>query len=93
MSYDGLRDADEAGIGNWIVMLSGPVNASAVTDAAGNYSFTGLPAGTYTVCESQRYGWSQTGPLTESACTSGYGYTIVITAGQVLTLLDFGNVG
>jgi SdrD B-like protein len=93
LSYDGLHDADEAGLANWNVMLSGPVNATAVTDAAGNYSFTGLPAGTYTVCESQRFAWMQTGPLTASSCASGYGYTIVITAGQVVTLLDFGNVG
>ena len=93
MSYDGVHDADEAGLENWSVMLSGPVNASTVTDAAGSYSFTGLPAGTYTVCESQRFAWIQTAPPTASSCTSGYGYTIVITAGQGATDLNFGNVG
>jgi hypothetical protein len=93
MSYDGVRDADEPGIENWFVMLTGPVNATTTTDAAGSYSFTGLPAGTYTVCESQRFGWIQTAPQEASSCTSGFGYTIVITAGQVVTQLDFGNVG
>jgi hypothetical protein len=93
MSYDGVHDADEAGLENWTVMLSGPVSATAVTDAAGNYSFAGLPAGTYTVCESQRFGWMQTAPQGPSSCTSGFGYTIVITAGQAVSLLDFGNVG
>jgi SdrD B-like domain len=93
MSYDGVRDAGEAGIANWVISLSGPVNATTTTDAAGNYSFTSLPVGTYTVCEAQRFGWIQTAPQTESSCTSGFGYTIVITAGQVLTQLDFGNVG
>jgi len=93
LSYDGARDGDEAGIANWNVMLSGPVNGTIVTDAAGSYSFTGLPAGTYTVCESQRFGWLQTGPLTASSCTSGYGYTVVVPAGGTVPSLDFGNIG
>ena len=93
MSYDGLRDTEEPGIENWNVLLSGPVNATTVTDATGGYSFTGLPAGTYTICEAQRFAWMQTAPPDPSGCTSGFGYTIVITAGQVVTLLDFGNVG
>jgi hypothetical protein len=93
LSYDGLQQADEAGLANWYVMLSGPVNATTVTDAAGNYSFTGLPAGTYTVCESQRFAWIQTAPQTASSCTSGFGYTIVVPAGGVLGGLNFGNVG
>jgi len=92
MSYDGVRDADEAGLENWVVMLSGPVSATVVTDAAGNYSFTGLPVGTYTVCESQRFGWIQTAPQAASACTSGFGFTVVITGGPV-SAQDFGNVG
>jgi hypothetical protein len=31
------------------VSLSGPTSASTTTDASGNYSFSGIPAGTYTV--------------------------------------------
>lgn len=93
MSYDGVHDADETGLANWLVILSGPVNTSVMTDAAGNYSFTGLPAGTYTVCEGQRFGWIQTAPQGESGCTSGLGYTIVVGAGGSVTGLDFGNVG
>jgi hypothetical protein len=93
LSYDGVRDADEPGIENWFIMLSGPVSATTYTDAAGSYAFTGLPDGTYTVCELQRFGWIQTAPQTPSSCTSGFGYTIVITAGQGATDLNFGNVG
>ena len=93
MTYDGMRDADEAGLENWWIMLSGPVNATAATDAAGNYSFTGLPTGIYTVCAAQRFGWIQTAPQLEAACASGLGYTIVITAGQSVGQLDFGTVG
>jgi len=93
LTYDGVRDADEAGVENWWVMLSGPVNATVATDAAGNYSFAGLPAGIYTVCAAQRFAWIQTAPQVEAACASGLGYTIVITAGQSVGQLDFGNVG
>src|ERR1041384_3728392 len=93
LSYDGVRDADEPGIENWLIMLTGPVSTTTTTDAAGSYSFTGLPDGTYTVCEAQRFAWIQTLPQGPSSCTTGYGYTVVITAGQVITGLDFGNVG
>jgi hypothetical protein len=93
LSYDGVRDADEPGIENWFIMLTGPVSATVATDAAGNYSFTGLPDGTYTVCEATRFGWIQTAPQGPSQCTMGYGYTVVVVAGQVITGLDFGNVG
>src|SRR6185503_2747589 len=31
------------------VSLSGPASASTTADASGNYSFSGIPAGTYTV--------------------------------------------
>jgi len=94
LSYDGVRDADEWGIENWLIMLDGPgISTTVVTDAAGNYSFPNLPAGTYTVCESQRFGWIQTAPTEPNACTSGIGYTITIVGGQVVTGRDFGNVG
>jgi hypothetical protein len=92
-NYDGVQQTGEAGLANWYVMLSGPVNATAITDAAGNYSFTGLPAGTYTVCEAQRFAWIQTAPQTASSCTSGFGYTIVVPAGGAVNALNFGNVG
>ncbi len=49
---DGTKDADEAGIPGSVVELVGPsgsVVASRTTDAGGNYSFTGLVPGTYTV--------------------------------------------
>jgi hypothetical protein len=93
LSFDGVRDPDESGIENWLIMLSGPVSATTTTDAAGNYSFTGLPDGTYTVCEAQRFAWIQTLPQGPSSCTMGFGYTFVVAAGQVVTGLDFGNVG
>ena len=48
-----LRDAGESGIGGVAVTLSGAAARSTLTDASGNYQFSALLAGTYTVRESQ----------------------------------------
>ncbi|HXL53855.1 MAG TPA: SdrD B-like domain-containing protein [Gemmatimonadales bacterium] len=88
---DGLRDPTESGIPNWSVMLSGTSIPAVQTDGNGNYAFTGLPAGTYTVCEGQRFAFFQTAPQTGTACGSGIGYTITLTTGEVRTGIDFGN--
>ena len=56
-----------AGLPNWTINLensSQQVIASTTTDANGNYSFTNVPAGTYTVAEVQQTGWTQFAPLT-----------------------------
>src|SRR3989449_3500397 len=48
-SIDGQVFVDASpwpGLQSWCVTVSGPVNATAVTDASGNYLFPGLPAGT-----------------------------------------------
>src|SRR4029077_13253868 len=76
---DGLRDPTEGGIANWSVMLSGTSIPAVQTDGNGDYAFTGLPAGTYTVCEGQRFAFFQTAPQTGAACGSGVGYTITLT--------------
>src|SRR5207244_8524997 len=39
------------GLANWCIELTGTVTATMLTDGSGNYTFTGLPDGTYTVCE------------------------------------------
>jgi len=54
-------------------MLSGTSIPAVQTDGNGNYAFTGLPAGTYTVCEGQRFAFFQTAPQTGEACGSGIG--------------------
>jgi hypothetical protein len=88
---DGLRDPSEGGIGNWSVMLSGTSIPALQTDGNGDYAFTGLAAGTYTICEGQRFAYFQTAPQTGVACGSGIGYTITLGAGEVRTGVDFGN--
>ena len=62
------------GIANVAVELSGtddlgdPVTASTTTDGSGDYSFTGLRPGTYTVTETQPAGY---GDGAESAGSTG----------------------
>jgi len=88
---DGLRDATELGIPNWSVMLDGTAVPAVQTDGNGDYAFTGLASGTYTVCEGQRFAYFQTAPQTGTACGSGVGYTIVVTGSEVRAGVDFGN--
>jgi hypothetical protein len=81
------------GLSGWSVDLSGSVTATALTDANGNYSFTGLPAGTYTVCEGMPMpGWTQTFPPIGATCPFGFGYgPFTLAAGQGASLNNFGN--
>jgi len=72
--------ADAAG-----TILSAPI-ATTVTDANGNYSFTGLAKGIYVVCETPQSGWAQTFPTTSNGCHQ----VTVNTSGQAVTA-NFGN--
>jgi SdrD B-like protein len=80
------------GLTDWCVELSGPVNATAVTDASGNYVFTGLPAGTYTVCEVVQAGWHQTFPTSGPSCANGLGWSITVMDGGGAGFVWFGNL-
>jgi hypothetical protein len=81
------------GLSGWSVDLSGSVTATAQTDVNGNYSFTGLPAGTYTVCEGMPMpGWTQTFPPSGATCPFGFGYgPFTLLAGQGASFNNFGN--
>jgi RHS repeat-associated protein len=77
----------EPGLPNWTITLTNTgtgVVSSTKTDANGNYSFTGLQPGTYTVGEVQQTGWQQTAP-------PGGTYTVALAANQTVTGQDFGN--
>jgi hypothetical protein len=83
------------GLANWCVNLTGPVSGVAVSDAGGNYTFTGLPAGTYTVCEVIQSGWHQTYPPASqggATCPAGFGYSFTLGDGAGTMFIDFGNV-
>src|SRR5207247_4915923 len=72
-SIDGQVFVDASpwpGLTGWCVELNGPVHATAATDAAGNYWFSGLPAGVSTVCEAEQADWPQTFPGKRSTCAT-----------------------
>jgi len=64
--------------------LLDPGEPTTTTDANGNYSFTNLAPGTYTVAEVGQPGWTQTEPV-------GGTYTVTVAAGQNVNGIDFGN--
>jgi len=82
---DGVKDIGELGLSGWKIRLSGTKTDSALTDASGNYSFTNLTAGSYTLTEVNQSGWLQTFPTNPST------YTISVSSGTVSTGKDFGN--
>ncbi len=91
LNANGVRDTGEAGLAGWQITITGKdtienvdVTKTATTDASGNYNFTGLTAGTYTITETMQPGWVQTAP-------SAGNYTVTITSGALLTGLNFDN--
>lgn len=85
----GTKDTGETGISGWTIFLDANNNGSldigedsTATDANGNYSFTGLEAGTYRVREVPQTGWQQT--TADPADING-------TSGTAATGVDFGN--
>jgi LPXTG-motif cell wall-anchored protein len=92
LNGDGLV-AGEPKLSGWTIFLDANNNqhlddgeTSTVTDQNGNYSFTNLAPGTYTVCEVMQAGWVQTAPGTVSGCTS----TTIDDSGESVTK-NFGN--
>jgi hypothetical protein len=76
---NGDRDvfASEMGLAGWTVQLfdaNGQVIASASTDADGNFEFTALANGSYSVCVVAQSGYTQTQPVGGSGC-GGAGYS------------------
>ena len=98
VDHDGVMSVDEVGLSGWTVQVSGPMNASAVTDGNGAYSISGLVPGSYTVCVMAPMGWAQTSPsagMGLPTCSNGtVGYALDAAAGGVTTYtgVDFGFV-
>lgn len=81
------------GLADWCVQLSGPVSGAVTTDASGNYRFTGLLAGTYSVCEVLQANWHQTFPGDGPGCPGGFGYSITLLMdGSGASFIDFANM-
>ncbi len=104
------RDLGEPGLAGWQIHLFSNIDPTfhqqTTTDVNGDYSFTGLAPGLYTVCETSQVGWIQTGPAgllarlpsghlvvdcSGFAGVSGLGYTFLVSANETLTDNDFGN--
>jgi|SRR5579884_280148 hypothetical protein len=90
-----------AGLAGWCVQVTGTasatggaVSATVATDASGNYLVTGLPAGSYLVCEVLQSGWTETFPGSWSAsCPGGtYGWAFSLADGQEGSFVNFTNV-
>lgn len=88
---NGMLFTADPGLLRWTVYLDqnnngrlDPGEPFTTTDSYGNYSFTGLAAGTYIVREVPQPGWQQTAP------TSLF-YSATINGGQIITGDDFGN--
>ncbi len=103
--FDVERDSSIFGnqkIENWVIKLfkEGLFEQRAVTNTEGEYIFTNLGVGTYTVEESLKTDWVQTYPRVGAAgvvqTVSGENagpraYSVVITSNSIITDKDFGN--
>lgn len=76
INNNGLQDSGEAGLADWTIYLDGNQNGqldageiSTTTNANGNYTFTGLNAGTYTVARIQQTSWTPTFPTNSGQST------------------------
>jgi mono/diheme cytochrome c family protein len=85
LNGDGHREPNEPGLPNWTIHLM-PGNLTATTDANGNYCFTNLAPGIYTLNEvlTGHPGWVQTFPTAPNT------YTVTLPDDQGLPF-DFGN--
>ena len=81
---NGIMDNGEQGIPDWTINLTGTVTQTMQTDKSGNYCFTKLPAGTYTIAEGSRSGWFQTAPASNT-------YSFKLNPGESVVRMNFGN--
>ncbi|MFB2896140.1 beta strand repeat-containing protein [Aerosakkonemataceae cyanobacterium BLCC-F50] len=90
LNGDRIRNIGEPGLAGWTIYLDLNNNSkpdsgepSTTTDVNGNYAFTGLSAGTYTVAEVRQRGWRQTFPGT-FVNGSGTGGNILVSTNQTI---------
>lgn len=91
---DGVRDLGEPGIGGVTIYLDTNADgtldggeATAVTDANGNFTFTGVAAGAVNVREEVQTGWTQIFP----GVGANFQNAVTVTAGGTVSGVNFGN--
>jgi len=85
LNGNGVRDGGEPGLEGWTVNISGPVTASTVSDMFGNYTFSSLAFGSYTISQAVQAGWTQTLPVSPPY------YSVTISSPSSLTNYHFGD--
>ena len=100
-TISGSVSGDNGAVSGWTVFLipqGGGSGTSTTTSANGSFSFGNLAAGTYMVCESDPTPDAEQLPAncsstTAAPCSTGaaYGYSLTISAGSILTGIDFLN--
>ncbi len=84
-----VRDANGA------VIATGVTNGAALDIEGNNYIITGVPAGTYSVCEvlPPNTTWHETSPTSGPDCGGGvFGQTAIVMDGGTADFLWFGNL-
>ena len=87
LNGNGKLDPGDPGLSGWTVnlLLGGSVFETTTTDSSGDYSFSDLGPGTYTVREVVPAGWLQTAPPAPGT------FTVTATSGTDAPGLLFGN--
>lgn len=91
------KEPGDQGLSEWQINLKGTdtitgkqVSLTTITDANGNYNFTGLTAGTYVINEKLQNGWIQTAPAVSKTGSANHSI-IITTSGTIITGKEFGN--
>lgn len=84
LNANGSRDPGEPVLPNWTIMLGGAASETTQTNSNGDYEFSELLTGAYSVSESLASGWVQTLPPANGS------YAVAILAGLDTGGLDFG---
>lgn len=85
INNNGIKDNADSVMQGWTIELSGNgLSQTSVTDGNGNYLFTNLPQGTYTITENMQSGWT--------AGVTGYQQTVTVGANTSVNDIFFGNI-
>ena len=87
LNGDGVQGTYDKGLVGWTVSLfkNGTLFTQATTGGEGQYGFTNLAPGAYTIQEVAPAGWLSTAPATPGS------YSLTASSGQNLSALLFGN--